>query len=116
MPLPTPTGQGYAAFGFTDETTVFADSLGLPRRVAFYTGQRQLKCEYQVQQSTNVLGWNFPTAFTVVQNEPNDLGQWNRQLSVSGRVTSIRPAKKPELPADLQERLKTWDQLPTRRR
>ena len=54
--------------------------------------------------------------FTVVLNEPNVLGQWNRQLSVSGRVTSIHAAKKPELPADLQERLKTWDQLPTRRR
>jgi hypothetical protein len=115
VPLPTPT-QDRVAFGFRAEVTAFADSLGLPRRVAFYTGQRQLKCDYQVQLSTNVLGWNFPTAFTVVQNEPNDIGQWNRQLSVSGRVISIQPAKKPELPVDIQQRLELMDQFPTRRK
>jgi hypothetical protein len=109
--LPLPAADR-AAFGFTDETTVFADSLGLPRRVAFRTTQRQLKCEYQVQKSTNVLGWNFPTTFTVVQNEPNSFGQWNRQLTVSGRVTAIRPAPKPEMPLELQERLLDWEQTP----
>jgi hypothetical protein len=115
VPLPAPL-DNRGAFGFTDETTVFNDSLGLPRRVGFHTVQRQLKAEYQVQNSTNVLGWNFPLAFTVVQNEPDKLGKWNRQLSVSGRVTSIRPARKPELPEDLRERLEYWEQTPTRRR
>ena len=115
VPLPTPA-LDREAFGFRDETTVFSDRFGLPRHVAFYTAQRQLKCEYQVQQSTNVSGWNFPTAFTVVQSEPDTLGQWNRQLTVSGRVTSVRPTKKIVLPEDIQERVKYWEQSPRRRK
>ena len=114
LPLPTPTQA--AAFGFSDETTVFEDSLGLPRHVRFFTGQRQLKCDYKVQQFTNVAGWNFPTAFTVVQNEPDDLGIWQRQLTASGSVTSIHRAKKLELPVDIQQRLKFLEQSPRRKR
>jgi hypothetical protein len=114
VPLPTPA-QDRAAFGFAGETTLFTDSLGLPKRAAFYTTKRQLKCDYQVQQSTNVLGWTFPTAFTVVQNEPDALDQWHKQLAVSGRVTSIRPAKKPDLPEELRERVEEWEQSPLRK-
>ena len=115
VPLPTP-GQDRAAFGFKGEATVFEDSLGLPKRATFHTAQGQLKCDYQVQKSTNILGWNFPIAFTVGQNEPDSLGKWNRQLSISGRVTSIRPAKPIELPEAIQERLQYEEQFPTRRR
>ena len=114
VPLPTPA-QDRAAFGFTGETTLFADSLGLPKRATFHTAQRQLKCDYQVQQSTNVLGWNFPTAFTVVQNEPDTFGHWQKQLTISGRVTLIQPAQSPDLPEDLRERLEEWELSPFRK-
>jgi hypothetical protein len=114
VPLPTP-GQDRAAFGFAGETTCFADSLGLPKRAAFYTTKRQLKCEYLVQQSTNVLGWNFPTAFTVVQNEPDALDRWTKQLAVSGRVTSIRPAQSVELSEEMRERIEEWELSPLRK-
>jgi hypothetical protein len=104
------------AFGFTNELSVFSDRLALPRRAVFYATPRQIKCDYQVQQSTNVLDWSFPAAFTVMQNEPDNLGKWSRQLSVAGRIVSVRPARPIELPEDLQERLEYRDQFPARRR
>ena len=114
VPLPTP-GQDRAAFAFKGEATVFEDSLGLPKRATFHTAQGQLKCDYQVQKSTNILGWNFPTAFTVAQNEPDALNQWNKELTVSARVTSIRPAKDVELSDDMRERIADWELSPPRK-
>lgn len=115
IPLPVPAANR-GAFGFADETTLFADRLGLPRRVDLFTSQRQIKCEYRVQQSTNVHGWSFPTAFTVVQNEPDRFDVWKPHLVASGRVTGIRRASKPELPEDIQMRLEMLERYPTRRR
>ncbi len=108
VPLPV-LGQDRAAFGFADETTTFADDLGLPRRATLRTGQRQIKCDYQVTQSTNVNGWSFPTAFTVTQNEPDSLGRWRKSVSVTGRVTGIRPAAALVMPLEVQERFDTWE-------
>jgi hypothetical protein len=115
VPLPAPAASR-AAFGFRDETKAFLDSLGLPERVDLFTGKRQTKCEYRVQQSTNVLGWNIPTAFTVLQNEPDQFDQWHRQLTATGRVTVIRPATSPDLPADIQARLQMLERYPSRRK
>ena len=115
VPLPAPAANR-AAFGFRDETKVFTDSLGLPERVDLFTSKRQTKCEYRVQQSTNVLGWNFPSAFTVLQNEPDQFDQWHRQLTATGRVTVIRPAASPDLPEDIQARLQMLERYPSRRK
>ncbi len=115
VPLPT-AAPNRPVFGFTNETIIFPDSFGLPRNASFYVAPRQLKCRYEVQQSTNILGWNFPTAFTVVQNEPDRFGKWNRDLSVDGRVTSIRPVPKLELPEEILDRLESREAPPTRRR
>lgn len=115
VPLPAPASDR-AAFGFTDETALFTDGLGLPRQVDLFTANRDLKARYRVQQSTNVLGWSFPLAFTVVQNEPDGLNVWKRQVEASGRVTRIRRASRPELPEEIQERLELLEQSPTRRR
>ena len=114
VPLPAPVER--SAFGFKDETTVFDDALGLPRRVDLFTWKHQNKCEYRVEQSTNVLGWNFPTVFTVVQNAPDEFDQWRRQLTATGRVTRIRPAARPALPAEIQTRLDYLERFPGRRR
>jgi len=115
LPLPAP-GTDRSPFGFKDKTTAFIDSLGLPQHVDFFTSKGQLKCEYRVPQSTNVLRWNFPTAFTVVQYEPDQFDQWKRQLTATGRVTGIRPASKPELPQEIQARLEILEKFPRRRR
>ena len=115
VPLPAPpTGRG--AFGFADESTLFRDNLGLPQRVDLLTAKREIKCEYRVQQFTNALGWSFPTAFTVVQNEPDGFNVWKRQITATGSVTRIRRASRPELPEEIQMRLEMLDQFPTRRR
>lgn len=115
VPLPAPATDR-AAFGFTDETTLFTDGQGLPRQVDLFTSNRDFKARYRVQQSTNILGWSFPLAFTVVQNEPDELNVWKRQVEASGRVTRIRRASKPELPEEIQERLELLEQYPSRRR
>jgi len=115
VPLPAPAAN-QAAFGFTDETVIFKDALGLPERVTLRTSKGQTKCEYRVQQSTNVFGWNFPLAFTVVQNEPGPFDVWRKQLTASGRVVRIRRAAKPELPEDIQARLQLLERYPSRRR
>jgi hypothetical protein len=115
VPVPV-SAPDRAAFGFTNETSIFADSLGLPRRAVFHAPTGQIKCDFQVQQSTNLFGWNFPLAFTVVQNEPDSFGKWNRQLMIAGLVTSIRRTQPIALPEDLQERLDYREQFPVRRR
>ena len=112
VPVPT-SAPNQAAFGFTNQTTFFEDSFRLPRRAAFYATPRQLKCLYEVQQSTNVLRWNFPTAFTFTHNEQDGFGKWNRELAITGRVTSISPAPNFAVPVELLELL---DQPPVRRR
>ena len=111
-PVPT-SAPDRAAFGFTNETTFFLDSFRLPKRAAFYATPRQLKCLYEVQQSTNVSGWNFPTAFAITHNEPDRFGKWNRELVVTGRVTSIAPVSNFAAPEELLELL---DQPQVRRR
>jgi hypothetical protein len=115
VPLPT-AAPGRTVFGYTNETTLFADAFGLPRRAVFYEMPRQIKGRYDVQQSTNVLGWNFPLAFTAEEHEPDRFGKWSRALTVNGRVTSIRAVPKLEVPEDILERIENPDPSPARRR
>jgi hypothetical protein len=115
IPLPGPDLRR-EAFGLKDQTTVFADDLGLPRQIALYTPAQELKCDYEVQQSTNVAGWNLPTAFSVMQFRQNPGGLWEPHLKITARVTSIREAAPPQLPPDVQERLANWEQPPVWRK
>lgn len=114
VPLPA-AAPNRTAFGFTNETTFFSDDFGLPRRAGFYVN-KQLKCDYAVQQTTNVLGWNFPVSFTVTRNEPDAFGKWNRDLTVTGRITSIRAAPEFTVPKELIDLLELREQAPVRRR
>lgn len=115
VPLPAPLKPNQA-FGFDEETEVFSDKLGLPRKAMFRTGKREVKCDYQVQQTTNVAGWNFPAKFTIVQNQFTALNTPRPEITVAGRITSIRSTRKPELPEEIQERLIELEQSPSRRR
>lgn len=115
VPLPT-AAPDQTVFGFTNEISRFPDNFGLPRSAAFYLPPRQLKARYDVSQSTNVLGWNIPLAFTAEQHEPDRFGKWKRDLTVNGHVTSIRSVSKLEVPEDILERIENPTPSPMRRR
>jgi hypothetical protein len=115
VPLPT-AGVNETVFGFTNETRVFTDALGLPRSASFFVPPHELKCRYEVPQSTNVLGWNFPLAFTAEQRVPDRFGKWNRDLTINGRVTAIRAVSKLEVPEEILERMQNPEPSPARRR
>jgi hypothetical protein len=89
--------------GWSDSTEVFKDGLGLPKRINLLSTNGQSIFQYQVRQSTNVLGWNFPLEFYGVQYLPTGTNAWKLHLTLRGRVTSIGPASKPEIPADVMK-------------
>jgi hypothetical protein len=83
-----------------DATEVFQDGLGLPRHINLVFTNNQSIFQYQVRQSTNVLGWNFPLEFYGVQYLPTGTNNWKLHLTLRGRVTSIGAGREPEIPAD----------------
>jgi hypothetical protein len=86
--------------GWSDSTEVFKDGLGLPKSVNLVSTNNQPIFQYQVRQSTNVLGWNFPLEFYGVQYLPTGTNNWKLHLTLKGRVTAIGISSKPEIPAD----------------
>jgi hypothetical protein len=88
-------------YGWKEQTTVFKDGLGLPQDINLISTNNQTVFHYQVRQTTNVLGWNFPLEFYGVQYIGSVSNGWRVDLTLKGRVTAIRPASKPEIPADV---------------
>jgi len=86
---------------FPDETTVFKDGLGLPRTIKAFAKTNQVILEYQVRQSTNVLGWNFPLEFEMTQYNPAGTNGWKALSTAAGRVTAIGAGHNPEVPPDV---------------
>ena len=84
--------------GWTDATAVFQDALGLPRSIDLVSTNGQPIFQYQVRQSTNILGWHIPLEYYGVQYLPTRTNGWKLHLTFKGRVTSIGPASKPEIP------------------
>jgi hypothetical protein len=84
----------------SDKTTVFKDGLGLPKQFELYSPNQQKLCEYTVQESTNVLGWNFPLSFKLVQYREENI---QAKIHAVGKVTLIRPASAPVLPLRILE-------------
>lgn len=91
-----------APFGFSDQTTVFKDGLGLPRSLDLIATNNQPVFQYQIRHSTNVLSWNFPLEFYLVQYVGRTNG-WQVQLTAKGKLTSIKEGTKPEIPAEVPE-------------
>ena len=89
--------------GWSDQTTVFKDSLCLPKSVDLIATNNQPIFQYQVHQSTNVLGWNFPLEFYGVQYLPTGTNNWKLHLTLKGRVTAIGAGSKPEIPPDVMK-------------
>ena len=90
---------------WSDKTTAFADGLGLPKSVDLIATNNQPIFQYQVHKSTNVLGWNFPLEFYCFQFLPAGTNLWKLALTAKGRLTSIKEGTKPEIPAEVLERV-----------
>jgi hypothetical protein len=80
---------------YSDKTQVFADALGLPERVEFYWHDHDLVSTYQVQQSTNFVGWMVPVRFEYDQNHYPASDPPAPYVRVSGVVSGIRQAPPP---------------------
>jgi hypothetical protein len=77
---------------------VFDDSLGLPKSIKIFSKHGQLVFQYQVHQSTNVLGWDFPSEFYLVQYQRAGTNSFAIQLTAKGRVTAIKAGVEPKIP------------------
>ncbi len=101
IPLPSAFGKEFFSSDFLDETVCFDDSLGLPKSIDVLTKQGQLVFQYQVHQSTNVLGWNFPLEFYLAQYNRTRKNSFAVYLTGKGKVTAIKPAGKPQIPNEV---------------
>ena len=88
----------YAPHGFTDQTTVYNDAMGLPVSVELFANTKQKIFRYQVHQTTNVLGWNFPLEFYMVQYQPDQTNGWAVSFTSRGRITAIKTGARPQIP------------------
>ena len=97
--------------GFLDKTTTFEDPLALPQQLNLYAANGQPILQYRVTVSTNVVGWRFPLEFYVVQYRPahfpssNQLSTnaWELEFMARGKVTSIGPGAKLEIPVEVEK-------------
>jgi hypothetical protein len=95
-----------APTGFSDQTTVFKDALGLPIDMKLFAQTSQPIFQYQVHQTTNVMGWNFPLEFYMVQYEPDGANSWMVSFTARGRITAIGPGTKPQIPESVLKAVK----------
>jgi hypothetical protein len=99
--------------GFLDRTTVFGDTLGLPKSVNLYTATGQPVLQYRMISSTNVLGWEFPQEFCLAQYQPAYLpdsqrfstNSWELDFTAKGKVTSIGVGTEPAIPPEVLQTL-----------
>jgi len=103
IPLPSDLWKQFfpAATKFTNDVILFEDDLGLPATIEVATATGQYVLQYQVRHSTNVLGWNFPTEFYLVQYKPARApwtNSWEVHLTSKGRVTAIGPGAELKVP------------------
>jgi hypothetical protein len=78
-----------APAGFSDKTAVFDDGLGLPRSIELFAPDQRLIFQYQVRQTTNILGWQIPLEFYGVQYRPARTNGWELQMTFKGKVSAI---------------------------
>ena len=92
------------AGGFKDQTRVFEDELGLPKSVDVFARSKQPLMEYRVRHgagpgltTTNVLGWEVPLEFYLVQYMPaGATNTWQVYSTAKGKTTSVTVGKQPQ--------------------
>jgi hypothetical protein len=87
-------------YDWRDQTVVFPDAPGLPQSISLISSNNQCIFRYKVLETTNAFGWTFPREFFGLQYIGGVSNGWRIDLSFKGRVTSIRPAAKPEIPME----------------
>lgn len=87
--------------GYQDETEVFDDALGLPRKIQIFTQDRNLLCAYKVLESTNVAGLTIPLRFVIEEYPSGSREGSELSLQASGAVTSLRRTARPEVPREV---------------
>jgi hypothetical protein len=75
-------------------------NLGLPQSIKQFANTNQTILQYQVHQSTNVLGWNFPLEFYLVQYNPDGTKGWKAHITTKGQVTAIVKGSKIAVPPE----------------
>jgi hypothetical protein len=88
-----------SASTFKDRTIPFDDALGLPKTMDLSTTNGQQVMQYRVVSSTNILDWEFPLEFYLVQYRPapvpdllwmtSGTNGWEVELVAKGTVKSI---------------------------
>lgn len=84
----------FSGLGSPDKLNVFKDELGLPSGVEFSSADSL--GEYKVLETTNFQGWTFPLHF---QAAFVTRGLQGEEQVIDGRVTSIQPGSKSNIPA-----------------
>lgn len=90
------------SYPFSDKVVVFDDGLGLPKRLTLYATNGLPVLEYQVNQSTNVFGWNIPLEFYVIQYVAHGTNDWLLELTAKGKVTSIGLGSRPSIAMEVK--------------
>ena len=85
--------------GWSEQTEVFRDRLGLPKSIDLVTTNNQFIFRYQVHRSTNIMGWTFPSEFFGVQYLPTRTNGWKLHVTLKGKVTAIGVGAEPQIPA-----------------
>ena len=62
-----------------------------------WTTNNQPVCQYRAALPTNVLDWNFPLEFYLVQYRPAGTSGWELHLTAKGKVTAIGVGTKPQI-------------------
>lgn len=96
-----------SASTFKDRTVPLDDALGLPKTMDLSTTNNQQVMQYRVLSSTNILGWELPLEFQLVQYRPAPVPErpgwtmgtngWEVQFFAKGAVKSIQETT--EVPA-----------------
>jgi hypothetical protein len=89
-----------SASTFNDRMTQFNDALGLPKTINLSTTNNQQVMQYRVTSSTNILDWELPLEFQLIQYRPAPVPErpgwtmgtngWEVQFFAKGTVKSIQ--------------------------
>jgi len=83
---------------WSESTELFNDSLGLPKTINLVTADAESMYQYQVLNTTNVLGWSVPTEFQGVAYRQRPGRKSEVSIVFKGRVTAFGPAAELVIP------------------
>lgn len=104
--IPLLLGHWRHAAGFSDDTIVFEDEFGLPKRVLLFAANGNLASQYEVLATTNILGRVIPIEFRLIQHSALAKGALDGTVvTVEGKVRAIKPVGEPSVPEEVSKEL-----------